>query len=70
MEIIISNIVLSMRDFQKENNIKKQCVTNTQYLYDTIKYYGYGMNFIKIYIPTNCNIKKNNHNLITVSTVK
>jgi uncharacterized membrane protein YhaH (DUF805 family) len=40
------------------------------YLYDTIKYYGYGMNFIKIYIPTNCNIKKNDHNLITVSTEK
>ena len=33
----ISNITLSMREFQKENNIKGQCVTNTQYLYDTIK---------------------------------
>ena len=37
MEILISNVVLSMREFQKNNGIKKQCVTNTQYLYDTIK---------------------------------
>ena len=37
MEIFISNIVLSMREFQKNNGIKKQCVTNTQYLYDIIK---------------------------------
>jgi len=35
--IFISNIVLSMRKFQKENNIKKQCITNVQYLYDAIK---------------------------------
>lgn len=35
--IFIANIILSMREYQKENNIKKQCVTNAQYLYDTIK---------------------------------
>ena len=35
--ILIANIILSMREYQKENNIKKQCVTNSQYLYDTIK---------------------------------
>ena len=33
----IDNIILSMMEFQKENNIKKECVTNTQYLYDIIK---------------------------------
>lgn len=37
LSILISNIILSMREFQKENNIKKQCVTNVQYLCDTIK---------------------------------
>ena len=37
VSILISNIILSMREYQKENNIKKQCVTNAQYLYDTIK---------------------------------
>jgi len=37
MEILISNIVLSMREFQKNKGIKKQCVTNAQYLYDIIK---------------------------------
>jgi len=37
LPILISNIILSMREFQKENNIKSQCVTNTQYLYDIIK---------------------------------
>jgi hypothetical protein len=37
MEKTISNIILSMRKFQKNNNIKKQCLTNTQYLYDIIK---------------------------------
>jgi hypothetical protein len=36
LSILISNIILSMREFQKQNNIKKQCITNTQYLYDTI----------------------------------
>lgn len=35
--IFIANIILSMREYQKENNIKNQCVTNTQYLYDIIK---------------------------------
>ena len=37
--ITVSEIALSMRDFQKNNNIKKQCITNTQYLYDCIKPY-------------------------------
>jgi hypothetical protein len=39
MEItnFISTIILSMREYQKQNNIKKQCVTNTQYLHDIIK---------------------------------
>ena len=32
----ISNIILSMREFQKEKFITKQCVTNTQFLYDII----------------------------------
>ncbi len=33
----ISSVILSMREYQKQNNIKKQCVTNAQYLYDIIK---------------------------------
>jgi hypothetical protein len=37
LSILISNIILSMREFQKENNIKKQCITNTKYLYDIIR---------------------------------
>lgn len=36
-ERMISNIVISMREFQEKNCIRKQCVTNTQYLYDCIK---------------------------------
>ena len=35
--IMISNIILSMREFQEKNYIKNQCITNTQYLYDCIK---------------------------------
>jgi len=35
--ILFANIILSMRKYQKKNNIKKQCVTNSQYLYDIIK---------------------------------
>jgi len=46
LSIFISNIILSMREFQEKNGIKKQCVTNTQYLYDCIK-----MNF------NNANVK-------------
>ncbi len=33
----ITNTILLMRDYQKNNNIKGQCVTNSQYLYDFIK---------------------------------
>jgi len=36
-QIILANIVLLMREYQKKHNIKKQCVTNCQYLYDTFK---------------------------------
>jgi hypothetical protein len=35
--IKINNIVNSMREFQKINNIKNQCMTNTQTLYDILK---------------------------------
>ena len=34
---LIGNIILSMREFQEKNSIKKQCITNAQYLYDIIK---------------------------------
>jgi len=37
LTIFISNIILSMRKYQKENDIKRECVTNAQYLYDIIK---------------------------------
>jgi hypothetical protein len=35
--IFIKKIIRLMRKYQKENNIKKECVTNVQYLYDSIK---------------------------------
>jgi len=35
--IFTANIILSMREYQKDNNIKKQCITNAQYLYDVIR---------------------------------
>jgi hypothetical protein len=37
MNYFIENTILHMRQFQKDNNITKQCMTNSQYLYDTIK---------------------------------
>lgn len=47
-EVIMSNIILSMREYQKENNITRQCVANAQYLYDTIKMnYSFSFNNIK-----------------------
>jgi hypothetical protein len=33
-------IVDSMRKYQKNNNIKGKCITNTQYLYKIIKHYS------------------------------
>lgn len=33
----INDIILSMYDFQRENNIKQRCMTNCQTLYDIIK---------------------------------
>lgn len=35
--IFIANIILSMREYQKENNIRKHCITNVFYLYCIIK---------------------------------
>jgi hypothetical protein len=35
--ILIANIINKMRQYQKENNIKRQCITNTQFLYHLIK---------------------------------
>ena len=46
-QIILGNIVLLMREYQKKHNIKKQCVTNCQYLYDTLKA-NYPLNNIKV----------------------
>ena len=37
MEEHIGCIVLAMRDYQKQNDIKAQCFTNCQYLYDNLK---------------------------------
>ena len=36
-EIMLANVILLMREYQKKHNIKKECVTNCQYLYDTFK---------------------------------
>ena len=36
-EIMLANVILLMREYQMKHNIKKQCVTNCQYLYDTFK---------------------------------
>ena len=35
-ELFFGNIIMSMREFQKNNNIKNQCLTNAQYLYDAL----------------------------------
>ena len=52
--IINENILILASDkVDIENYIP---ATSNYYLYDTIKYYGYGMNFIKIFIPINCKI--------------
>jgi len=37
LTMFVSNIILSMREYQKKHNIKEQCITNVQYLYDFIK---------------------------------
>jgi hypothetical protein len=46
-QIILANIVLLMREYQKKHNIKKQCVTNCQYFYDNLKA-NYPLNNIKV----------------------
>jgi hypothetical protein len=35
--LMISNVAFCMREFQKTNCIKYQCITNVQYLYDCAK---------------------------------
>ena len=46
-ESMLANIVLYMREYQKMHNIKKQCVTNCQYLYDNLKA-NFPLNDIKV----------------------
>ena len=36
-EEFVSNILLSMREYQKENNIKGRCITNVLYYYDVLR---------------------------------
>ena len=38
-EKMLGIIVSSMREYQKINNIEKECVTNTSFLYDNIHSY-------------------------------
>lgn len=45
MEAIISQIIIEMREYQKNKNIKNQCVTNVSFLYNTIS--GFGIKNIK-----------------------
>jgi len=37
LTICVGNIINSMREYQRKNNIKNKCVRNAQYLYDTIR---------------------------------
>jgi hypothetical protein len=48
--IIISSIIRSMREYQKKYNIKGQCITNTQYLYDIIKNYTNDVKTKAVYV--------------------
>jgi hypothetical protein len=38
-------IILEMREYQRVNNIKQKCITNTQYLYNTAKALGVANSF-------------------------
>jgi hypothetical protein len=56
----IQLFIKHMIDFQKNNNIKEQCITNTQYLYDNINH-----NFSNIKPKANAVIcVTNNNNII------
>ena len=37
--MMMGKVILSMREFQKENNITERCVANSKYLYDTFRTY-------------------------------
>jgi hypothetical protein len=41
----LCEIILQMREYQRVNNIKGKCVTNTQYLHTTMKKIGVGNSF-------------------------
>ena len=41
MEYFFKNIIDTMREYQQINNITKQCITNTQFLYDCFKCNGF-----------------------------
>ena len=48
--ILISNIIHSMREFQKDNNVKKECITNAKYLYDNMKMYGFNVKTKAVFV--------------------
>lgn len=57
-ERFLSDIVLNMREFQKEHFIKQQCVTNAQYLYDCFKENSSSNIKVKAVIVTSVEEKK------------
>jgi hypothetical protein len=34
---LLGHIIVAMREYQKQNNIEKQCITNVQFVFDMIK---------------------------------
>lgn len=51
----LGKLILAMREFQKRNNIQKECVTNVQYLYNVIKQFTSSGVEAKPVIVINCN---------------
>jgi hypothetical protein len=45
-ELVLANTILYMREYQHLHNIKKQCITNTQFVYDILSL-RYGTDRIK-----------------------
>jgi hypothetical protein len=41
----LAEIILEMREYQRVNNIKEKCITNTQYLHTTMKKLGVANSF-------------------------
>ena len=64
MEYLIGNITLDMREFQRQNGIKNNCVMNSQFLYNIMKRKRINDVKVKAVMVISCNEETNSFTFV------